>query len=282
MTFAKKDKSLNQYFMNEENLKFLKDGLVYMGFGTKLHDELDAKIKGQAKEFQLSVQGEYKRPTGETEKVDYKLDFRKSETTDMFFFNRYKATLLNDLDPAKEKGQMFYVDRGRGVTAKEAFNLLDGRSVNRDLLTKNNEPYNAWLKLEFSTQDKHGNFEVKKFTPGYGYDLLATLKKYPIKELDSSESLVRLTASLEKGNVQAVTFVREGREEKMHIEANPQYKSLNVYDESMKKVFQGNEKKEGREPEASKKKEEKSEKQEIEDKPEGEKKKSSRKRRIGV
>lgn len=269
--------------MNEENLKFLKDGLVYMGFGMKLQEELESRIKEQPKEFQLSIQGEYKRPTGETEKVDYKLDFRKSESTDMFFFNRYKATLLNDLDPTKEKSQTFYIDRGRGVTAKEAFNLLDGRSVNRDLVTKNNESYNAWLKLEFSAPDKNGNYEMKKFTPGYGYDLLATLKKYPIKELDSSESLVKLMSSLEKGNVQAVTFVREGKEEKMHVEANPQFKSLNVYDENMKKVFQGNEKKESREPEAAKeKKEDKAEKQDMEEKPEGEKTKSSRKRGVGV
>ncbi len=227
--------------MNEDNLKFLKDGLMYMGFGTKLQGELEEKIKQAPKEFQLSVQGEYKRPTGEVEKVDYKLDYRKSDTTDMFFFNRYKATLLNDLDPTKEKSQTFYVDNNRGITAKEAFNLLDGRAVNKDLLTKEKQPYNAWLKLDFSKADNHGNFELKKFTQGYGYDLLATLKKYPIRELDSSEMLVKLTSSLEKGNVQAVTFVREGKEEKMHIEANPQFKTLNLYDADMKKIFQGNE-----------------------------------------
>ncbi len=270
--------------MNEENLKFLKDGLVYMGFGMKLQGELEAKIKEQPKEFQLAIQGEYKRPTGETEKVDYKLDFRKSDSTDMYFFNRYKATLLNDLDPTKEKSQTFYVDKNKGVTAKEAFNLLDGRSVNRDLIAKNNEPYNAWLKLEFSTTDKHGNYEMKKYSPGYGYDLLATLKKYPIKELDSSDSLVKLVSSLEKGNVQAVTFVREGREEKMHVEANPQFKTLNLYDADMKKVYQANEKKEGKEVAASKeKKEEAKEKQDLEDNPDtGKSTKSSKKKGIGV
>ena len=270
--------------MNEENLKFLKDGLVYMGFGMKLQGELEAKIKEQPKDFQLAIQGEYRRPTGEAEKVDYKLDFRKNESTDMYFFNRYKATLLNDLDPTKEKSQTFYVDKGRGVTAKEAFNLLDGRSVNRDLIAKNNEPYNAWLRLEFSTTDKHGNYEVKKYSPGYGYDLLATLKKYPIKELDSNDSLVKLVSSLEKGNVQAVTFVREGKEEKMHIEANPQYKTLNVYDSDMKKIFQGNEKKEGKEPEMSAgKKEEKKENKDLDEHPDTEKAKGSYKKRgVGI
>ncbi len=231
--------------MNEDNLKFLKEELMYMGFGVTLQSELEAKIKEQPKEFQLSAQGDYKRPTGETEKVDYKLDFRKSDTTDMFFFNRYKATLVNDLDPSKEKTQTFYVDRGSRITAKEAFNLLDGRSVNKDRLTKDKQPYNAWLKIDFSKTDTHGNFELKKFTQGYGFDLQATLKKYPIKELESQESLEKLTKSLEKGNVQAVTFVREGKDEKMYVEANPQFKTLNVYHSDMKKVFQENRKKEG-------------------------------------
>jgi hypothetical protein len=40
-----------------------------------------------------------------------------------------------------------------------------------------------------------------------------------------------------------VTFQKADKEEKMFIEANPQFKSLNVYDGNLKKVFQENEKK---------------------------------------
>jgi hypothetical protein len=35
---------------------------------------------------------------------------------------------------------------------------------------------------------------------------------------------------LEKGNLQPVTFIKEGREEKMFVTANPQYKTLDLYD----------------------------------------------------
>lgn len=48
--------------------------------------------------------------------------------------------------------------------------------------------------------------------------------------------------SLEKGNQHPVIFLKDGKEEKMHIEANPQFK--NLYDSKMQKVFQGFEMKE--------------------------------------
>lgn len=42
--------------------------------------------------------------------------------------------------------------------------------------------------------------------------------------------------SLQRGNRQAVTFVKEGVEQKHFIEANPQFKSITVYDGSMQRV----------------------------------------------
>ncbi len=232
--------------MDVENLEYLKKGLEITGFGNTMNGELEAKIKDQPKEFQLSMRGEYTREGKEPEKVDYKLDFRKSDMNERYFFNRYEAKLLNE-DPAKEKSHTFYINKDWRVTAKEAFNLLSGRAVHKNMTTKDGDPYSAWIKLDFSAaKDKHNNFEIKQYTQGYGYDLLATLKKYPIREMEDSRSMTSLIEKLERGNLQAVTFVREGgKEEKMHIEANPQFKTLNLYDENLKKYYQANEKKEG-------------------------------------
>jgi hypothetical protein len=49
--------------------------------------------------------------------------------------------------------------------------------------------------------------------------------------------------SLERGNLHQVTFVQGDKEDKMFIEANPQFKSINLYDGNLKKVFPENEKK---------------------------------------
>ena len=69
----------------------------------------------------------------------------------------------------------------------------------------------------------------------------------------------------------------------MHVEANPQFKTLNLYDSKMQKVFQGIEKKEVKqEPEKSMEKKE-TQKQDVDEEGEGKKeKKSSRKNGVGV
>ena len=266
--------------MNQKNFEFLRDGLKYMGFGEKLNTDLETKIKAQPADFQLTLQGEFKKD-GAVDKVDYRLDFKKSDQTDMYFFNRYQATLKND-DPAQEKSQTFYITKNSGITAKEAYNLLSGRSVNKDLNNKEGQPFNAWLQLDFKEKDKNDNFKVKQYHSGYGYEIESVLKRYPIKELSNDEEKVKLIKSLEKGNQHQVTFLKEGKEEKMHIEANPQFKTLNLYDAKMQKVFQGIEKKEVKEPEKSKEKKD-TQKQEVDEEGEGKKeKKSSKKKGVGV
>ena len=266
--------------MNTKNLDFLKDGLKYMGFGDKLNAELENQIKQQPAEFNLSLQGEFKKD-GVTEKVDYKLDFKKSDQTDMYFFNRYHATLKNE-DATQEKSHTFYVNKNSGITAKEAFNMLSGRAVNKDLTNKEGQPYNAWVQLDFSEKDKNDNFKMKQFTQGYGYDLESTVNKYPIKELGNSDDKEKLIKALEKGNLQPVTFIKEGREEKMFVAANPQYKTLDLYDAKMQKQFQGVEKKQEKDPEKSKEKK-KTPKQDVDDEGEAKKEKKVKKGKgVGV
>jgi hypothetical protein len=146
--------------MNEKNVDYLKTRLKYLGFGEKLNGELEANIKKQPEQFQLRLIGEFNK-SEQKDHVEYKLDFRKSDQTDMYFLNRYHATLKND-DPGKERTQTFYINNGSGITAKEAYNLLDGRSVNKDLVNAAEKPYNAWLQLDFSEKDKNDNFKMNE------------------------------------------------------------------------------------------------------------------------
>lgn len=264
--------------MNVKNLEFLKESLKYLGFGDKLNADLEKNIEQQPAEFKLNLAGEFTRE-GQKERVDYALDFKKSDQTDMYFLNRYNATLKNE-DPEKEKAQIFYISKSSGITAKEAYNLLSGRAVNKDLNNKEGQPYNAWLQLDFQEKDKNDNFKVKQFHQGYGYDLETVVKRYPIKELENDESRVKLLKSLEKGNLQPVTFVTEGREEKMYVSANPQYKTLDLYDSKMEKKFQGIEKREKQELEKSKEKE--SQKQDAEEESEAKKERKSKRKGLGV
>jgi hypothetical protein len=217
--------------MNAKNLEFLKEGIKYLGFGEGLNNKLTEELSSGKNEFQLRTENQYGK-----DKVNYTLDFSKSDKSDMYFFNKYSANIQGEDD----KSQTFFIKKNSGVTAKEAYNLLNGRAVNKDLTNQEGEKYNAWLQIDWNQKDNHGNHKFKMIHEAYGFKLEDVLKKHPIKELQDQPTKDRLMQSLERGNLHQVTFQRGDKEEKMFIEANPQYKSLNIFDSSLKKVFQEN------------------------------------------
>jgi hypothetical protein len=215
--------------MNEQNFEYLKDNIKYMGFGEGLNQQLESNLKQGKQEFNLNFKTEVNKKAFGSE-----LHFRKSENTDMYFFNSYKATLQRS--NGENVDQTFYLNKGKGVTAKEAYNMLEGRSVFKELSNKEGVPYKAWINLDFDNKDKHNNHEVKQFHENYGYDVKAAVSKYPVAELKDPEKEKALMQSLQKGNVQSVTLEKDGKDHKMFIEANPQYKTVNLYDGQMKRM----------------------------------------------
>lgn len=132
------------------------------------------------------------------------------------------------------------MNNGKGVTAKEAFNLLEGRSVHKELTNKEGEPYKAWIQLDFANKDKHNNHEIKQYHENYGYDLKAAVEKFAVADLNDVAKEKSLMQSLQKGNIQSVSIDKDGSTSKMFIEANPQYKSVTLYDGQMKRVAKEN------------------------------------------
>ena len=271
--------TINKSNMNTQNLEYLQTNLKYFGFGDKLNEALEKNIKDEKAEFKLKVEIPHFN-----NKMDYTLHFKKSNQSDMYFFNRYDATLQNE-KPELNKAQGFYVNKGNGITAKESFNMLEGRSVFKELINKEGEKYTAWLKLDFENSDQHGNYKIKQFSEKYGYNLDKTLANFSIKELIDPEQKKQLLSSLEKGNVQQVTVKNDGKEAKYYIEAVPQFKNINVYDQKMHTVRRQNiQESKAAEGQAAGEKQKSAKKQEM--KPDTEdnqpKKKQSRKRKISV
>jgi hypothetical protein len=121
-------------------------------------------------------------------------------------------------------------------TAPYAYNLLDGRAVNKDLVNKDGNLYNAWVQLDFKETALNGNFKFKQFSEKYGFDLEKSIAKLPIKELSDQTDKARLLESLGKGNRQAVTLSSNGSDQKVFIEANPQFKAVIVYDQNDRRL----------------------------------------------
>lgn len=220
---------LKAIFMNEKNFEYLRDNLKYTGFGEGLMEALKEQMKAGAPNFHLSFDTEINKKA-----FSAVLSFRNSENTDMYFFNSYHATLTRSNGEMKD--QAFYMNKGKGVTAKEAYNLLEGRAVYKELENREGQKYHAWLQIDFSKRDKSNNHELNQFHEAYGYDLKEALAKFPIRDMKEPDLRDILLSSLQKGNLQAVAFEKEGGAVRMFVEANPQYKTINLYDNELKRV----------------------------------------------
>ncbi|MFH6958946.1 hypothetical protein ACHRV1_16220 [Flavobacterium aquidurense] len=216
--------------MNEKNFEYLRDQLKYTGFGDALESELKEKMQKEEPNFTLTHNAQYGNDTAAAT-----LNFNKSKESDMYFFNSYKVELQKE-NSKEALEQTFYINKGSNITMKEAYNLMEGRSVNKDLTNKEGEIYNVWLQIDFKQSETNGNFKLNHYHQNYGYDLEATLSKHPIKELETPKYKEDLINSLKKGNLQSATFQKEGNEIKQYIEASPQFKTINVYDSNLQRI----------------------------------------------
>lgn len=213
--------------MNTENVEYLQRSLLNLGFGEKLHEELKGKIQQNVPAFTLKTEADFNK-----EKLEATLHFKKSESADKYFFNKYDTSLKSDFYP--ERTHTFYINRGSAVTFKEAYNLLSGNAVQKNLVTKEGEQYKSWLKLDLNQKDENNNYKIDRYHQNYGFDLKKELAKYPIREVKQGDTLEMLVKSLEKGNRQSVTFEKNGNEEKFFIRANPKERTIDVFDNHLK------------------------------------------------
>lgn len=128
--------------------------------------------------------------------------------------------------------QTIWVERGKGFTASQAVNLIEGRAVYReDMLTQGGLPYKAWMKLDLDgPRDRHMNFNMNQYhDPSYGFNLKEVLDKFNIKELDTPKEREKLEAQLKNGDRPMITVEKNGELVKLYVEAVPRYSQLNMY-----------------------------------------------------
>ena len=217
--------------MNTQNSEFLKKSLLNLGFGDKLNADLEKQIAAKSPEFNLVTQHEFNQKT-----IDYTLHFKAGDNQDMYFFNKYDASISHKDDPAKDVNQSFYINKGSGITAKEAFNLMEGRSVHKQLYNLEGQKYQSWLTLDNKNLTDNGNRKIKHYHENYGYDIDKVLASKGIKELEEPKAKEELMYSLKKGNAQQITVGGDDGDKKYFIAANPQFKTVDLYDHQMKKI----------------------------------------------
>jgi hypothetical protein len=217
----------------------LYDHLRFLGFSPEfiLREDLANLISEYWPTFDLFTTDNFDDLT----ELQVRLYFCKSSQKDAYFLQKYQVTLRYRADPTKDKSQLFHTDDGIQIKLKEAFNLLQGRAVYKEVTGKNGEKFNAWIQLNFKEKDVSGNFKMVKFRSHHGYELANVLDKYPIRELADNDLKEVIIQSLKAGDRRLVTFLKpSGKTEKKIIEANPAFKTINIY--SVAKATQKDEK----------------------------------------
>ncbi|BFO65417.1 hypothetical protein [Chryseobacterium sp. KCF3-3] len=217
------------------NFGYLKDQIKYLGMGEDpaMHKELAKKTGSGVKEFSMVVASD--KASFKNNKVEFTLNFQKSSTNNKVYLNTFLATLKNE-EKNMELTHTFSAN-GR-ITAKEAINLLEGRSVKTEINSKHSdEKEDAFIKLLLGEEkNEKGNFKLQVFNKNYGIDVEKIMAKSKLVFDDEKHKEIT-QKSLEKGNIVSVKFsdqnnkVTEGK-----AILNPQYKMLNLYDSKMKRV----------------------------------------------
>ena len=214
-------------------VKHLQTQLKYLGFGEgeKLHKDLEAGLNSQEKQFSINVTSDKALPGN---KIDYSINFNKTENGGVFL-NSYDATLNNS--KGETVSQNFKIGKDNSFTAKEALNLLEGRSVKIEFTNpKTEQKETSFVQLNLADKkNEYGNYNFQSFHQNYGVDTAKIVERSNVI-FDKPEYKDSTIKALEKGNVVNIKFELDDKVVEGKAVLNPQYKSLNLYDNDMNRL----------------------------------------------
>jgi hypothetical protein len=207
------------------NLEYLNEDLKFLGFGEKslLNQHLEAQVLREPPSFELFTEAFFDSET----KLEARLYFIRAANS-KYYLNKYDALLRYSGEPEKDKGQTFKIFKGQGVTYKEAFNLLQGRSIYKNLTSRSGIQYLTWIQLDFSRKDADGNFP-RLYYRGKKFELEETLRDLHVREMEYDNLRETVIRSLQRGNLHPVNIDAPDRKGKHLIAANPKMATIDIY-----------------------------------------------------
>ncbi|HEY4291244.1 MAG TPA: hypothetical protein VGN00_29285 [Puia sp.] len=211
--------------MNAQSLNVLRDAMKKIGHPNFLELTIEPVELSGEQPLEVQLTDVFYRDDSSMEVTLY---FERPEKGVVYSFTRYKCHVRYYKDPTKNRAYTFY--RSKFVpTIREAYNLLLGRSINKDVTSAPDEVYNAWLTLNFREKDTNGNYKLHYFPTKNGYQIERILDLYPIQELFDDELKANLLLSLKAGDSCLVTLNQAGKSQKVYIEASPKFKTIGIY-----------------------------------------------------
>ena len=216
-----------------DQVEYLKNQMKYLGFGEgeKLHKDLEKGIKSKNQQFEIKTTSDKALPEN---KVDFTLKFNKTDSGGIFL-NSYNAKLTNEKN--EEISHNFPVNRENTFTAKEAINLLEGRSVKIEFHNpKSDQQETAFVQFNFDEpKTEKGNYLFQNFYKNYGVETEKIVEKSNLI-FDKPEYKENTIKSLEKGNIVKVKFEQDDKVIEGKAILNPQNRNLKLYDSDMNRI----------------------------------------------
>lgn len=210
----------------EQNLR---DTLSKTGFNNINWQQLEQKMQQGQGNFTIA----HSTQVNPDKRIDYDLSFSKDQYG-RYRLDHYQAMLRSDAHSEQNKKQVFVVDNAHQTTSTQAFNLLEGRAVEQEYRNALGGRQTAWVKLDFNDKDNAGSFKRREFHSHI--DLEKTLEALPIREKANHADMEKLLNNLRNGERAPVTLLKEGKEIQVSVEANPQLKTVDLYNANGKKV----------------------------------------------
>lgn len=205
----------------ENNNQLLREKLQQTGFKDAFNKV--KKYMGQGLD-KFSVPVSYY--VNEKESLNHILNFGKSEFGH-YQLEGFRTVLRNEIQSAENREHDFKIDEFNVVNATQAYNLLSGRAVLRE---------GTWIQFDLNDKNADDNYRIKEFHSGYDFNIDNALNELPLKETIDKIELQKLGDSLKEGGREEITLCKDGKGGKFYIEANPQFKTLTVFNEKLVKV----------------------------------------------
>lgn len=234
--------------MDPKNHEYLTERLLpRLGFDRVLDNALKDQSKGESFTLKaLQVIGEAK--------MTYELKFERNKKDDLdpnYYLNQIKATI--DKPTLGVHSHTFQVFNQNAFTAREMFNMMEGRHVYREFM-HNGDLKKTWNAPNLNKFDDNGNTVMyRNYENKTGFNLFTELAKVNLSNTHPDEK-ERVMREMRSGEMTKATIRMDGQRVEVFLVAEPvalrvgvfnkEGKRMDVGDNSMKVVA-------GKEPEGN-------------------------------
>lgn len=204
----------------------LRRDLVRAGFSSTIPQFAEA-IKNGESEIRVMVAQFHQH----NKRTDYEVNIKRDQSGNYQFLG-FKASVSDQNDPNKVISQNYQFNHDQQISAKRAFNELEGRPTGMTYHF-GQDVRKSMVVLDLNDKDPNGNYRRKEY-PLENFDWKNEIAKLPFIDVQPS-SLKKLEDGLMEGNREKVIFKNGEHEHVFFIQADPELRRLILTDDRFRK-----------------------------------------------